>query len=56
MAVLLSKILGIEASVGDVHERAAGDISSLGIKFSSLICLRTTRRHTRRSTSWFCKK
>ena len=33
MAVLLSKILGMEASVGDVHERAAGDISSLGIKF-----------------------
>jgi 2-polyprenyl-3-methyl-5-hydroxy-6-metoxy-1,4-benzoquinol methylase len=33
MAVLLSKILGIETCVGDVSERAAGDIAQLGLKF-----------------------
>lgn len=33
MAVLLSRILGIDACVGDVNDRPAGDISDLGIKF-----------------------
>src|SRR5208282_5095943 len=33
MAVLLSKILGIDACVGDVNERPAGDVSQLGLKF-----------------------
>ena len=33
IAALLSKILGMEACVGDVTNGAAGDVSSLGIKF-----------------------
>lgn len=33
MAVLLSKLLGIDTCVGDVNERAAGDVSQLGIRF-----------------------
>ena len=33
MAVLLSKILGIQSYAGDLVERAAGDVTGLGIKF-----------------------
>lgn len=33
MAVLLSRILGMDACVGDVNERSARDVSDLGIRF-----------------------